>query len=231
MAGLCSNKHTLHTAYFIEDGTPRWGELIFKPLSSEFEKYTLEEFEIKYKRLLLLKDSLFWSPKRNRFDMLLYYFFQTSLSNGTKIDLLLNFSAIYAPFRNDLIKIFWRSNLELKSNSPGYLLSLSAYYQDCFIQSKQKFLPGTLKLYWIPHLKKKIPESANVLGNNYIILQDGKTVVVRWNEASLRCNSIGSSLPILPSKQKQTELIDFIDHAQVPIIFIGLSQIEVSPKI
>ena len=78
--------------------------------------------------------------------MILYYFFQTSFPNGTKIDLLLNFSALYAPI-DDIIQIFWRINLELKSNSPEYFLSLSAYYQDCFMQSKQNFLPGTLKLY------------------------------------------------------------------------------------
>ena len=41
---------------------------------------------------------------------------------------------------------------------------------------------------------------------------------------------MGSSLPILQSKKKQIELIDLIDYAQIPIIFIGLSQIKVSPR-
>ena len=160
--------------------------------------------------------------------MLLYYFFQTA--DAIKIDLMLNFSAVSTQFPHVINELFWRSNLELKSNSPGYFLSLNAYYQDCFIQSKQTLLPGRLKLYWILHLKKKFPENANVLGNNYISLQGGQKVM-SWNEASLRCTVNGSSLPILPSKNKQTELISLIDYAQVPIIFIGLSQIEVSSKI
>ena len=108
VARLCSNKHTLHTANLIEDETPRWGQLLFNSFSAEVEKYTVEEIELKYKKqYFLIKESLFWSPKRNRFDMLLYYFFETAFLNGTKIDLLLNFSAMYAPFKEEAIEIFW----------------------------------------------------------------------------------------------------------------------------
>ena len=45
VAGLCSNKHTLHTANFIEEGTPTWGQSLFITLS-ELEKHTSEEKEI-----------------------------------------------------------------------------------------------------------------------------------------------------------------------------------------
>ena len=53
VARLCSNKHTLHTANFIEDGTPRWGELFLNPISSEFQNFTVEELDMKIKKLLV----------------------------------------------------------------------------------------------------------------------------------------------------------------------------------
>ena len=159
-----------------------------------------------------------------RFDLLFYFLFDKTF---TEIDLLMHFRAIYAViFLDDRFEITWNSTLHLTENTQGYFLCLCAYYEHCFIQSIGELMNGMLILYWIPYSRENL--IANKFENNFYLYQDGKESILSWKEAALKCDLDGSTLPILTNKEIQTELVSLIDYAQMPIIFIGLYNTEVS---
>ena len=125
-----------------------------------------------------------------------------------------------------MFEITWNSILHLTDDSPGYFLSLSANYEECFIESVASVKNGILKLYWIPYLKKR--QVTNIFENSFYIYKSGKETILSWKEAAWKCDSNNSTLPILTNKEIQTELVKSIDNAQLPIIFIGLYELKVS---
>ena len=122
--------------------------------------------------------------------------------------------------------IIWNSTLHLTDDTPGYFLSLSAYYEYCFIESIARPKNVMLKLYWIPYLKERI--ITNNFENNFYLYNDEKETILSWKEVGRNCVSNNSTLPIITNQELQTELISFIDYAQLPIIFIGVYEFKVS---
>ena len=224
IADVCNKIHVLQTANFIE-GIPTWGQTqknidsIPQNLSAEedYEFVTKMSKELKF----IVRDPI---HEQNRLDMLLYFIFP---ANNTDIYLSFNFKANYDIFApDDGFDIFWQSNLNLNKDTPEYFLSLSAYYDSCLIQSKDKIMNGKLTLSWIPHPHNNY---MNIVHNGlYYLYQNGKEVRRSWKEASSICETNNSFLPILTTKARQEQLIRLIDYLQLPIIFIGLNEIEAS---
>ena len=226
IAEICNGIHVLQTANFIGEGIPTWGQT---EKNDDAIPQDLSDPEFHHSFIMNMIDELKFVVRdpiheQNRVDMLLYFIFPT---NTTNIDLSLDFRANYEIFSSeDGFDIFWQGNLILTKHIPRYFLSLSAYYESCLIQSKDKVMNGKLILSWIPHSQDKW------IHNNhkdlYYLYRDGKEGNVSWEEASSICKTNQSILPILTSKGKQQELIKLVDYLQLPIIFIGLYETEVS---
>ena len=230
IAETCQEKYIVQTSNYLGEGTLTWGQNLHYQLGVKDNR--LAAFDALRPLIYLQPNHL--HPIKNhfqdenheniRFDLLIYFIFSAKLRG---IDLLMHLEALYAPQElSDRFEIAWNSTLHLTENTPGYFLSLSAYYEHCYIQSIGKLINGMLKLYWIPYSRENL--IANKFENNFYLYQDGKESILSWKEAASNCDSDNSTLPILTNKEIQTELVSLIDYAQMPIIFIGLYESKVS---
>ena len=230
IAEMCEEKHVLYTSNYIGEGTLTWGQetnLSDDPpafIYKDYFHYLLVGQPMRNNKDAIIYPFRDQNHENMRFDLLIYFFFGSDLK---KVDLSLHFRTMYAPsvYHNKFI-IIWNSTLHLTDDTPGYFLSLSAYYENCFIQNIARLKNGMLKLYWIPYLKKRLV--TNISKNNFYLYNDEKETILSWKEAGRNCVSNNSTLPIITNKEIQTELISFIDYAQLPIIFIGLYEFKVS---
>ena len=225
---MCEEKHVIHTSNYLGEGTLTWGqEKQFSGLPPNASNVDILHHIRQTNKLAMEYPFRDQNHENMRFDLLIYFIFSNDLK---KVDLSLHFRTMYAPFimnyDRSRFEIIWNSTLHLTDDTPGYFLSLSAYYENCFIQSIAKLKNGMLKLYWIPYLKERLV--TNNFENNFYLYKDGKEAILSWNEAADNCDSNNSTLPILTNKEIQTELVSSIDYAQLPIIFIGLRESKVS---
>ena len=225
IAEMCEEKHVIHTSNYLGEGILTWGQEKQPSGLPPNTSYVDILHHIRQTNKLAMEYPFRDQNHENmRFDLLIYFIFSNDLK---KLDLSLHFRTMYAPFiiNYDRFEIIWNSTLHLTDDTPEYFLSLSAYYEQCFIQSIAKLKNGMLKLYWIPYLKERLV--TNIFDNNFYLYDYGKAAILSWNKAADNCESNNSTLPILTNKEIQTELVSSIDFAQLPIIFIGLRESKV----
>ena len=243
---ICGEHQLLQTANFIGDVAPTWGinyiGLDYYNLTGEKPWFQLPKYSKQSPKHsqdanrnnleFPLRDS---NHENNRADMLLHFDFPVNISNNATLIFKMYFMARYHQYERQLeMSLF--GNITFTKFTSTCFISLNAFYKIIEISSQSldptmasiidMSFNQTLKLSWIPQTKVK--EAKSIFSRNkYYVHGWLKSVLLTWKEALVMCKLNNSLLPVITSKSEQSNIVRLVEGYQLPILYIGLYDMQV----